>query len=406
MAEVNASIPLQVRPVELPDQLSQYARLAQLQGLQGQQKLQDMQIKQAETETADNERLKQLFAGTQAGTDGTYDINSLAPKAMAISPKLGGAIVKQFGELNTQALNQQKIKIEGALQHFDVVGRLMSGVSNQQTYDAAVAQMKSLGMDTSQISPQYDPAAIKMNEMRAMSIKDQLVQQHQALTLAETQRHNQVSEGNQSADLGIRREQLNNTISNNTKTNDLKERELKVKEREQSGKPATESQAKANAFGQEMDAALKDADAALVEMNSNKPGMISQAAGNLPLIGKTAQAVVSSPAEQKYLNAMRRLITAKLRADSGATITQSEIDEQLDQMLPKLTDSKEVVAQKRAALGTAVQSVKSRGNQAMPSQKPLGNMPSQNAKGWALHTDANGNKAYVSPDGTQFEEAQ
>jgi hypothetical protein len=31
-------------------------------------------------------------------------------------------------------------------------------------------------------------------------------------------------------------------------------------------------------------------------------------------------------------------------------------------------------------------------------------IPTQNAKGWSLHTDAKGNKAYVSPDGNQFEE--
>src|SRR5574343_115320 len=30
----------------------------------------------------------------------------------------------------------------------------------------------------------------------------------------------------------------------------------------------------------------------------------------------------------------------------------------------------------------------------------------KNAKGWTLHTDAKGNKAYVSPDGTQFEEVR
>jgi hypothetical protein len=30
--------------------------------------------------------------------------------------------------------------------------------------------------------------------------------------------------------------------------------------------------------------------------------------------------------------------------------------------------------------------------------------PQRNTKGWQLHTDANGNKAYVSPDGTKFEE--
>lgn len=32
--------------------------------------------------------------------------------------------------------------------------------------------------------------------------------------------------------------------------------------------------------------------------------------------------------------------------------------------------------------------------------------PNANAKGWTLHTDANGNKAYVSPDGKQFEEVK
>lgn len=36
---------------------------------------------------------------------------------------------------------------------------------------------------------------------------------------------------------------------------------------------------------------------------------------------------------------------------------------------------------------------------------PSGTAPT-NAKGWALHQDASGNKAYVSPDGTQYEEVR
>lgn len=35
-----------------------------------------------------------------------------------------------------------------------------------------------------------------------------------------------------------------------------------------------------------------------------------------------------------------------------------------------------------------------------------GTSPMRNAKGWTLHTDAQGNQAYVSPDGKQFEEVQ
>jgi len=34
------------------------------------------------------------------------------------------------------------------------------------------------------------------------------------------------------------------------------------------------------------------------------------------------------------------------------------------------------------------------------------NVPATNDKGWKLHTDADGNRAYVSPDGKQFEEVK
>jgi hypothetical protein len=38
------------------------------------------------------------------------------------------------------------------------------------------------------------------------------------------------------------------------------------------------------------------------------------------------------------------------------------------------------------------------------NDKPM--TPTTNSKGWVLHTDAKGNKAYVSPDGKSFEEAK
>lgn len=41
-----------------------------------------------------------------------------------------------------------------------------------------------------------------------------------------------------------------------------------------------------------------------------------------------------------------------------------------------------------------------------PGEAPAGATPTTNAKGWTLHQDANGNKAYVSPDGKQFEEVK
>ena len=43
------------------------------------------------------------------------------------------------------------------------------------------------------------------------------------------------------------------------------------------------------------------------------------------------------------------------------------------------------------------------GKPALPNTKSV---PNTNAKGWKLHTDASGNRAYVSPDGKSFEEVQ
>lgn len=37
---------------------------------------------------------------------------------------------------------------------------------------------------------------------------------------------------------------------------------------------------------------------------------------------------------------------------------------------------------------------------------PTSSLPPTNAQGWTLHTDAQGNRAYVSPDGKQFDEVQ
>jgi hypothetical protein len=52
---------------------------------------------------------------------------------------------------------------------------------------------------------------------------------------------------------------------------------------------------------------------------------------------------------------------------------------------------------------TAYKRAKDRMGGASPA-KQSPQAPAKNSKGWTLHTDANGNKAYVSPDGKQFEE--
>jgi hypothetical protein len=53
-----------------------------------------------------------------------------------------------------------------------------------------------------------------------------------------------------------------------------------------------------------------------------------------------------------------------------------------------------------------VNAIAGRGPAATAAKPAAGGVPLVNAKGWTLHTDAKGNRAYVSPDGKQFEEVK
>lgn len=187
---VDANIALQVQPVQLPDQVAQYGKLLQLRALQGQGTLQNLQIQNEQQQQSDTQNLRKLFAGAQPGADGNYDLSSLAPQAIAAAPTQAPALLKSIGEMNKQQIDIAKSKTEAALQHLDLQGQLLSGVKDQATYDQARAQAQASGIDVSKIPAQYDPNFVQMTLQRAMSVKDQLTQQHQALTLAETQRNN------------------------------------------------------------------------------------------------------------------------------------------------------------------------------------------------------------------------
>ena len=98
----------------------------------------------------------------------------------------------------------------------------------------------------------------------------------------------------------------------------------------------------------------------------------------------------------------------------GASFTQSE-QERASGYTPIKGDTAELVAQKlrgaaefaremSAKYGTKIQQAAAA--RANVEGRAPSSLPPVNAKGWALKTDKNGNKAYVSPDGKQFDEVQ
>jgi len=182
-------------------------------------------------------------------------------------------------------------------------------------------------------------------------------------------------------------------------------------------KPPTEFQGKSAAFG----ARAEEADRLLTGLQGqyspaginakNTASDIWGVGGALGTLGNNALSDASQRADQ----AQRDFVNAVLRQESGAAIGASEFDNARKQYFPQPGDSAAVIQQKAANRKLAVQGLKTNAGPAAfsapqpgapaaaPPGKPAG-PPPKNAKGWTLHVDAGGNRAYVSPDGKQYEE--
>lgn len=107
------------------------------------------------------------------------------------------------------------------------------------------------------------------------------------------------------------------------------------------------------------------------------------------------------------LKAIQGLLVSKMPKMSGP---QSDKDVLLyREMAGQIGDPNVPAPQKKAAMQTIRQiNAKYAGQSTQPArqQQPVQSQPAKNPQGWTLHTDANGNKAYVSPDGKQFQEVK
>jgi hypothetical protein len=89
---------------------------------------------------------------------------------------------------------------------------------------------------------------------------------------------------------------------------------------------------------------------------------------------------------------------ADKRAHVHALFNTATSQEGVDALVKALKDEGRA-AKEAADKATKTDKYGQREGEAVP-------VPTQNAQGWTLHTDAKGNKAYVSPDGKQFEEVR
>lgn len=178
-----------------------------------------------------------------------------------------------------------------------------------------------------------------------------------------------------------------------------------------------DSQSKALLFGsrmQEADRLLGD----LSEKGADRPWLLKTYGEKTPIIGSAvgdALNVFQGANQQQVEQAQRDFINAVLRRESGAAISPGEFDNARKQYFPQPGDSGAVKEQKAmnrqlATNGMLAEVPKSKrdslNRDAKPSNATAAAVQPINSKGWTLHTDANGNQAYVSPDGSQYEEVR
>jgi len=166
------------------------------------------------------------------------------------------------------------------------------------------------------------------------------------------------------------------------------------------GKAPTVEQSNAGGFYDRMVNANQIIDR--LEADGYRPGIVDfETAG-----GKYTSGLTSEQG-QLYRQAQENWVRANLRKESGAVIGPEEMDAEIKNYFPVPGDKPATIAQKAANRRVVTEAMrKAAGPAAKPSASTgQGALPRTNPRGWTLHQDANGNKAYVGPNG-EIEEVQ
>ena len=133
------------------------------------------------------------------------------------------------------------------------------------------------------------------------------------------------------------------------------------------GKPMTESQSNATAFGMraaEANNLLKNIEDSGTTTTGGIRTVVSGTLGAIPLVGENLESksysalnFLSSADQQKTDQARRNFITAILRKESGAAIAASEFANEEKKYFPQIGDSKKVIEQKQKARDLAIKAL-------------------------------------------------
>lgn len=435
----DTSVLLGARGVQLPDPVENYQKmmtLAQVANASRQQELtlRQMQRKQKQDEAYETELPSLVSSGFS---------NESVVQAVSRNPGAAGAILAESDKRAKARLDAAKTtseiakaEAEAMQKRLEVTGGLAYHLSTKQDLsrgdvEALMANMRALKLDPAQFGNprEFGDARewLKNMAMTTVSAAKQIEQQGLAAQRAETGRHNLATEGHQAATLQetgrhnrVREGQLGqaNRIAgdaaaaamtgqpqeimvNGVPTLAIYDRRSgtffdantrqPIKEGlgpKMEGKPLTEVQGNATAFGIRM----KDATDTIKRLEAS--GAVDPSGLNVAMAGGrgplgtplNAAAGLMNPQAQVYKQAQKNWVTANLRKESGAAIPPAEMEAEIVKWFPVPGDRADVIASKAAAREVAERAMAVQagpGGRSIASD-PGGNRPAPPRKGQVI----------------------
>ena len=159
------------------------------------------------------------------------------------------------------------------------------------------------------------------------------------------------------------------------------------------GGTPTEGQLNAAGFAQRMELASSIINSLPA---GSQPGVGTGIAGAVPLAGGTLARLIQNPNTQKYAQAAKDWIRAKLRKESGAVIGEKEESDEYITYFPQIGDSADVITQKVEARRVATEAMKkSAGRAYTPYVPPAPAAAPAMRAGRLVYDPATGNYRYV-----------
>ena len=395
------SIAMQGQPVNIksPAQAVQEAAQAKNAMLRNRAIGQEMQ---------DREALNQAYR------DAGGNIN-----AMVDDPRLGfdaSMQIKGMQAEQTRAQAQAKqADIDTQFKMYEIGSLILGSAKNQKEWSEGVSQLRSMFNHpaTAGLPDQYDPAVQRQIVERGYSLRDKIAMQrdeakYQHQEMLQNMRHQQTLAAISARGDGGSGEARYNTIYDtqgkaffvNPKDPTAPPIPIKTETGEQIAKPPvsgvqpSEDERKAAGWVNQARLASKQMGEAMAADKSASSQGILEAV--LPE-GIARQTLTEQ--RQRFNDAASSFSEAALRAATGAGINESEAKQKIYELTPRYGDKPATVKDKLARQEMYLQSLESRAGRALPKQTEPTQLSNTNAKGWILHTDAQGNKAYVSPNG-------